>query len=177
MIYIFFAPGFEEIEAVTTLDLLRRAELEVASVGVGGKTVKGAHDITVFCDLADSEISLSQMEMVILPGGMPGTLNLEKSTAVQVALEHAAQRDLWIAAICAAPSILGHMGLLEGKRFTCFPGFEQEAEQAEYTGEKVVRDGKLITAKGPGCAVAFGLELVRVLKGEDAAAKLEASLQ
>ena len=177
MIYIFFAPGFEEIEAIATLDILRRAELEVQSVGVGGKTVKGSHGITVFCDVADTEISLADLGMIVLPGGMPGTLNLEKSPVVQTALEHAAEKNLWVGAICAAPSILGHMGMLENKRFTCFPGFEQEVENAQYTAERVVRDGKIITAKGPGCSIAFALEIVAALAGNEKAALLQSSLQ
>lgn len=177
MIYIFFAPGFEEIEAIATLDILRRAELEVQSVGVGGKTVKGAHGITVICDVADAEISLADLKMIVLPGGMPGTLNLEKSPIVRTALEHAVEKNLWVAAICAAPSILGHMGMLENKRFTCFPGFEQEVEQAHHTTERVVRDGKIITGKGPGCAIAFALEIVAALAGEEKAALIQSSLQ
>lgn len=177
MIYIFFAPGFEEIEAIATLDILRRAELDVQSVGVGGRTVKGSHGITVICDVADNEISLADLEMVILPGGMPGTLNLEKSPVVRAALEHAAERNLWVGAICAAPSVLGHMGMLENKRFTCFPGFEQEVEQAHYTAERVVRDGKIITAKGPGCSLDFALEIVAALAGDEKAARLKASMQ
>lgn len=177
MIYIFFAPGFEEIEAIATLDILRRSELDVQSVGVGGKTVKGAHGISVICDVTDTEISLADLEMIVLPGGMPGTLNLEKSPVVRTALEHAAEKDLWVAAICAAPSILGHMGMLEHKRFTCFPGFEQEVENAHYTTERVVRDGKIITGKGPGCAIDFALEIVAALAGKDKAALLGSSLQ
>ena len=176
MLYMFFAPGFEETEAVCALDMLRRAELEVKSVGIGGKTVTGSHGITVVCDLEDSEISLAGIEGIVLPGGMPGTLNLEKSEAVRTAIDYCAQRGLLICAICAAPSILGRMGLLKGKRFTCFPGFEQLVE-GEYTGARVERDGQLITAKGPGCSIPFALEIVRVLAGEQAAHKIEVNLQ
>lgn len=177
MIYLFFAPGFEEIEAIATLDILRRAELEVKSVSVGGRQVKGAHGISVVCDLSQEEMGLDDLEMVVLPGGMPGTLNLEKSQVVQGALDHAAANDLWIGAICAAPSVLGRKGLLAGKRYTCFPGFEQEIENAVYTGERVVRDGKLITGKGPGCAIDFALEIVECLTDKSRAEALRASLQ
>jgi len=176
MMYIFFAPGFEETEAVGTLDMLRRAEIEIKSVGIGGKTVTGSHGITVVCDLADSELSLDGLQGIILPGGMPGTLNLEKSEAVRTAIGHCTQRELLICAICAAPSILGRIGLLAGKRFTCYPGFEQQVE-GEYTGARVERDGQLITAKGPGCTIAFALEIIRAVAGEQAAHKIEVSLQ
>ena len=177
MLYMFFAPGFEETEAVTTLDLIRRAELEIQSVGVGGRTVGGAHGIPVVCDLADSEISLADLAGIILPGGMPGTLNLEKSPVVQAAIDHAFSRGLFICAICAAPSILGNLGLLKGKRYTCFPGFEQRIVGGEYTGGRVERDDLLITAKGPGCSIPFALEIIRALAGEQIAHKVEINLQ
>jgi len=176
MLYIFFAPGFEETEAVGTLDMLRRAEIEIKSVGVGGKTVTGSHGIPVVCDLEDNQLSLADVQGIILPGGMPGTLNLEKSEAVRTAIDYCTQRELLICAICAAPSILGRMGLLAGKRFTCFPGFEQLV-QGEYTGARVERDGQLITAKGPGCTIPFALEIIRVAAGEQAAHKVEVNLQ
>ena len=176
MLYMFFAPGFEETEAVCTLDILRRAEIEVKSVGVGGKTIAGARGIPVVCDLEDNEISLAGIEGIVLPGGMPGTLNLEKSEAVRTAIDYCAQRGLLICAICAAPSILGRMGLLKGKRFTCYPGYEQLVE-GEYTGARVERDGKLITAKGLGCTLLFALEIVRVMVGEQIAHKIEVNMQ
>ena len=176
MVYIFFAPGFEETEAVATLDLLRRGEIDIKSVGIGGKTVTGSHGITVVCDLADSEMSLAGLKAIVLPGGMPGTLNLEKSQAVQTAIDYAAQRGLLICAICAAPSILGRRGLLKGKRFTCFPGFE-EMLKGDYTGARVERDGDLITAKGPGCTIPFSIEIIRALQGDQIAHKVEVNLQ
>jgi len=176
MLYIFLAPGFEETEAVGTLDMLRRAETPVKSVGIGGKTITGSHGIPVVCDLEDSQLSLAGAKGIILPGGMPGTLNLEKSEAVRTAIDYCAQRELLICAICAAPSILGRMGLLAGKRFTCFPGFEQLVE-GEYTSARVERDGQFITAKGPGCTIPFALEIIRVVAGESAAHKVEVNLQ
>ena len=176
MLYIFFAPGFEETEAVGTLDMLLRAELDVKSVGIGGRTVRGAHGITVVCDLAEDEISLAGVRGIILPGGMPGTLNLEKSKTVQAAIDYAARRDILICAICAAPSVLGHLGLLKGKRFTCFPGFECRIE-GEYTANRVERDGAFITAKGPGCTIPFALEIIRATAGEQTAHKVEVNLQ
>ena len=176
MLYMFFAPGFEETEAVGALDMLRRAEIEVKSVGIGGKTITGSHGIPVICDLEDSQLSLADATGIVLPGGMPGTLNLEKSQVVRTAIDYCAQRDMLICAICAAPSVLGRMGLLAGKRFTCFPGFEQLVE-GEHTGARVERDGALITAKGPGCTIPFALEIIRAVAGEGAAHKVEVNLQ
>ena len=176
MMYIFFAPGFEETEAVGTLDMLRRAELEIKSVGIGGKTVTGAHGIPVVCDIDESQLSLDGAKGIVLPGGMPGTLNLEKSQVVRTAIDHAAAQGLLICAICAAPSILGRMGLLKGKRYTCFPGFEEMLE-GQYTGARVEHDGNIITGKGPGCTVAFALEIIRATQGEQVAHKIEVNLQ
>lgn len=177
MIYLFLAPGFEEIEALAPLDILRRAELEVATVGVSGRLVAGAHHIAVEADLAPMEVDLSQMEGVILPGGMPGTLNLEKSPVVQAALDAAAEGNRLMAAICAAPSILGHKGLLQGKRAVCFPGFEDQLTGATLAGEPVCRDGNIITAKGAGAAIEFGLAIAAYYKGDRAASSLGAAMQ
>ena len=177
MIYIFIAPGFEEIEALATLDILRRAELEVQSVGVGGKTITGSHGIPVVCDITEAEVSADELEMVILPGGMPGTLNLEKSPVVQKYIDFVLKQDLWLAAICAAPSILGHKGVLEGKRVTCFPGYDTQLGNARYTGDAVVQDGKLVTGKGPGAAIPFALKLVECLISKERADLLGAALQ
>ena len=135
MIYVFLASGFEEIEALAVVDILRRAELEVqtVAVGVGEKTVRGAHGIPVVADVTEEQAKPEGLEMVVLPGGMPGTLNLEKSQTVQEFLQLASNNGLWIGAICAAPSILGHNGLADGKRVTCYPGFESQLTQSAYT--------------------------------------------
>lgn len=179
MVYIFLAHGFEEIEAITALDILRRAELEVKAVGVGSKTVTGSHGVTIHCDMLDKQATNAKgLEMVVLPGGMPGTLNLEKSAAVSAYIDYAIKHELYLAAICAAPSILGHKGLLAGKRVTCFPGFEtQLGEGAVHTDEPVVQDGKLITARGAGAAIPFALKLVECLCGKERADTLAGSLQ
>ena len=176
MLYIFFAQGFEETEAVVTVDMLRRAEIDIKSVGIGGKTITGSQGIPVVCDLEESQLSLADTTGIILPGGMPGTLNLRKSETVLTAIDYCAQRGLLICAICAAPSILGRMGLLEGKRFTCFPGFEQLTPEG-YTGARVERDGTIITAKGPGCTIPFAMEIIRAVAGESTAHKVEVNLQ
>ena len=179
MISIFLAPGFEEIEALAVADVLRRAELEVRLVGVGGPWITGAHGIKVECDLADEQADPQDktLEMIVLPGGMPGALNLEKSAVVQAFIDLALQNGLWIGAICAAPSILGHRDILQGKTATCFPGFEQELRGARCTGGFVEQDGRIITAKGPGVAMDFALRLVEVLAGRERAQKVRDSLQ
>ena len=124
MIYVFLANGFEEIEALAVVDVLRRAELDVLTVGVGEDFVIGSHQIPVACDIAEKSLILDEKtEAIVLPGGMPGTLNLEKSETVQNAIDWATKNDKLVCAICAAPSILGHKGLLNGKSATCFPGF------------------------------------------------------
>lgn len=174
VIYVFLADGFEEIEALAAVDVLRRAELEVKTVGVGSKTIAGAHGINVEADITDGEAVSDNLEMIVLPGGMPGTLNLEKSPSVQNFVSYAVSHDLWIGAICAAPSILGHAGVIDNKKVTCYPGFESELKGALYTATHVERDGKLITARGPGAAVEFALELVKALCGSERAKMLGA---
>ena len=177
MVYVFLADGFEEMEAIAPIDLLRRGGVQVKTVGVGTKIVCGAHGIPFICDIDEGEIVTEGMEMVVLPGGMPGTANLDKSEAVERCLALAKQQGLWVGAICAAPSVLGHKGLLQGKRATCFPGFEQELTGAEFTGAAVEQDGKIITAKGAGAAVEFALKLVEALKGASQAQGLKEAIQ
>lgn len=178
MIYVFLADGFEETEALVPVDLMRRAELEVTTVGIGSCVIRGSHGIPVVTDIDDGQITVDDnTDMIMLPGGMPGTLNLEKSQAVQNAIDYCAQNDKYIAAICAAPSVLGKKGLLKGKEAICFPGFEQFLEGAALSEKSVVRDGMIITAKGAGVAVQFGLELVKVLAGEQMAQKIHDSIQ
>ena len=172
MIYLFLAEGFEEIEALCPLDLLRRAELPVTTVGVGGKQITGAHGIAVQADILDTEYADSSPDMVILPGGMPGTLNLAGSEVVQNAIETAHKTGAYLAAICAAPSILGDKGLLAGKEAICFPGFEDRLAGATLSRSRVVRDGSVITAAGMGVALEFGLALVSALCGTEKAESL-----
>ncbi len=176
MTYIFLAPGFEEIEALCPLDLLRRAGVEVKTVGIGGKSVTGSHGITVEADMADMDFSDSNPDLIMLPGGMPGTLNLEASPVVMNAIKNAADRGAYISAICAAPMILGKLGLLCGKKATCYPGFEEYLEGAEVLEAPAVIDGKIITGAGMGAALDFGLLLVSVMCGEDKAAELRRSV-
>ena len=179
MIYMFLANGFEEVEALAPLDLLRRAGCDVTTVGVGGgDTIVGAHGIAVGADIPDTMFRDSKPEMIILPGGMPGTKHLDASRTVDAALRSASNTGAFIAAICAAPMVLGKRGYLKGKKSVCFPGFEEYLEGAtlQPKGVKVVTDGKIITAVGMGAAVEFGLALVRVLKGDDAANTLRSAV-
>lgn len=177
MVYVFLGQGFEEIEALAPVDLLRRAELPVQTVGIGKREITGSHGITVRCDLADDDVKPEGLDMIVLPGGMPGTLSLEKSEAVQTVIDYCAQNDKWIGAICAAPSILGHKGLLNGRQAVCFPGYEEQLTGATLSKDSVCVDGRIITAKGPGVSVEFGLKLVEVLTDRRRAQVLKDSLQ
>ncbi len=169
---LFLAEGFEEIEALCPLDLLRRAGLSVQTVGIGGRAVTGAHGITVLADLSDAEYTDQHPDLIFLPGGMPGTLNLAASPVVQAAIASAHAEDAYIAAICAAPSILGDLGLLAGKEATCYPGFEDRLTGAILSEKKVVADGKIITARGMGVATELGLYLVSLFCGSQKAEAL-----
>lgn len=178
MIYMFLAEGFEETEAIAPLDILRRAELEIATVGVGRKVVKGSHGITVTADVMDCEVMPDEnCEGIILPGGMPGTLNLEKSANVQKFIDYAVENNLIIGAICAAPSILGHKGILHGKTAVCYDGFETQLFGANIGDTAVCRDGNIITAVGAGAALQFGLELAKAFSGDAASNKIKESMK
>lgn len=177
MVYVFLANGFEEIEGLTPVDVLRRAGIEVNTVGVGSGIITGAHGIKVNTDITVDDIKLNdELKMVVLPGGMPGADNLENCGEVSAAVDFCADKDRFIAAICAAPKILGHKGLLAGREAICFPGFEQELFGAELSESPVVRDGKLITGKSAGVALKFALKLVEALTSEENAEKLGASM-
>jgi len=177
MIYVFLADGFEEIEALAVVDILRRADLTVQTVGIGGKDVRGAHGIVVKADIDETIPLESDFDAIVLPGGMPGTRNLENSSVVQAAIKMALGNNALIAAICAAPSILGHLGLLSGKRAVCYPGFEEALIGAEITDDLTAIDGRFITGKGPGAAIPFALEMVKVLVSEEKAKSLKEAMQ
>ncbi len=179
MVYLFLAPGFEEIEALCPLDLLRRAGVEVKTVAIGSSAaVRGAHGITVMADLTEAEFDpQAEADMLILPGGMPGAANLDASPTVDAAIAYARSRGAYLAAICAAPMILGHRGLLRGRCATCFPGFEGELDGARLADTRVVRDGEIITAAGMGVALEFSLALVAALTDAETAEALRVGLQ
>lgn len=178
MIYMFLAEGFEETEAIAPLDILRRAELEIATVGIGRKIVTGSHGISVTADVMDAEIMPDEnCEGIILPGGMPGTLNLEKSQTVNRFIDYAVQNNLIIGAICAAPSILGHKGILNGKKAVCYDGFETQLFGAEIGNTPVCRDENIITAIGAGVALDFGIALTEAFKNAATAKKIKDSMK
>jgi 4-methyl-5(b-hydroxyethyl)-thiazole monophosphate biosynthesis len=158
------------------LDLMRRAGLEVRTVGVGTRTVKGAHGISVEADLTDLEYADERPTMIFLPGGMPGTLNLAASPVVLGAIRTALETDAYLAAICAAPSILGDLGLLKGKEATCYPGFEDRLRGATISDKRVVRDGRIITARGMGVALEMGLAIVALFCGKEKADELRVAV-
>ena len=165
MVYLFLATGFEEVEALAPTDILRRAGISVNLVSTTGEaSVAGAHGIRVEADVLLNDIDFVDAEMLILPGGMPGAANLANNATLIERLRDHAYLDRPLAAICAAPFILGRMGLLQGKRATCYPGFEGELTGATYTGALVEKDGQFITGKGPAAAFEFGYTIVEQLK-------------
>ena len=183
MVIFFLANGFEEIEALAPIDLLRRAGVDVLTVaveegGAKGREVMGAHGIPVLADVAEADFVLpADVDMVILPGGMPGSTNLDASPLVDATLRTAYDKGAYLAAICAAPLVLGHRGYLDGLQATCYPGFETELGTAEYVSDiRVVRDGRMVTAPGMGCAQQFGLALVELLRGAAEADRIRRSI-
>ena len=177
-VYVFFADGFEEIEALTVVDMLRRAEVETIMVSImPEKTVMGTHHIPVIADGLFEDYKYSDGAMLVLPGGMPGTNNLMAHEGLREELFAYRDADKYMAAICAAPSVLGMNGLLRGKQATCYPGFEDKLLGAEVTKKRVVTDGKIITGKGMGTAIDFAAALIEALCGEDAAQKVLKGIQ
>ena len=177
MLYMFLADGFEEVEAIATLDVIRRAKIDIETVGVGSKNITGAHGVTVRCDIDTDEATFTGLDGVILPGGMPGTKNLLADNHVNKAIDYCYSQGKLVSAICAAPMILGVKGLLKGKEATCFPGFEGDLEGAIISEKYYVTDGNIITARGMGSAINFGLEIVKYFKDEATANELKATLQ
>lgn len=164
MIIVLLADGFEELEALTPVDILRRAGHNVKTVGIGGKIPVGSHGIPVVCDSLPEDIDLSKVDMAIFPGGMPGSLNLDASPYTDKVIEAVTENGGRLAAICAAPLVFGRRGLLKGKRATCFPGFEGELVGALVTDSAVVTDGNITTARDFRAAMEFGDELADLLK-------------
>lgn len=177
MIAIMMADGFEEIEALTPVDILRRAGLDARTVAVGSKVAVGSHGIAVVCDMTADEVNTDELTAVIFPGGMPGSLNLDASGYSDKFIDAAKKNGGRIAAICAAPLVLGRRGLLDGKRAICYPGFEGELKGAIIENAPVVTDGNITTAIGMGAALPFSLELVRLILGEDKAKNIAEAIQ
>ena len=166
------APGFEEIEAVTIIDVLRRAELSVSVVGLAAGPVTGAHGMTLETDGTLEQVDAASLRMVVLPGGMPGATNLMEDERLLGIIRALAQSGRGVAAICAAPMVLARAGVLEGVSATCYPGFEDQLGAATRVTERVVRSGQVLTSRGPGTALEFALELVADLVGQEKAGQL-----
>ena len=167
MVYMLLGTGFEETEAIAPLDLLRRPGVDVLTVGVTGKTVYGGHNIGIEADITIDEMDLTNLEMIILPGGLGGVASARASQPALDALKFAWENDKFVAAICAGPTVLADLGITDGKNATCYPGCENDMRNATMNPDKpFVRDGKLITGASAGCAVKFGLALVEALKGK-----------
>lgn len=174
---VLLADGFEEIEALTVVDLLRRAQIFVSTVTINEEyMVHGSHGISVQADELFGEANFDDVDAVVLPGGMPGTLHLKEHEGVCALVKKFHEEDKYIAAICAAPTVFSKLGLLKGKKATCYPAMEEELEGAFYMKIPVVKDGKIITSRGMGTAMDFGLELIQVLMGKEKALEIAESI-
>lgn len=171
------AEGFEEIEAVSIIDILRRAEIKVISAYFTANPVKGSHNISISADMPLAECAIEDFDAMVLPGGMPGSENLKNSAKILSMLNSLHDEGKLVGALCAAPMVLGHAGILRGKKATCYPGFEHELAGADVLDRPVVTDANVVTGKGAGCAIPFALEIVGILKGEAAKNTLKNNLQ
>ena len=173
MVYMLLGTGFEETEAIAPLDLLRRANVEVQTVGVNGKIVYGGHGIGIETDIQLAEMDLSALDMIILPGGLGGVNSVRASHAAMDALAWAWNNGKFVAAICAGPTVLADLGITDGKNCTCYPGCEDGMGSANMiSNAAAVRDGRLITGTSAGCAIPFGLKLIEALKGSEEAERI-----
>ncbi len=171
------AEGFEEIEAITIIDVLRRAKIHVTTVHISQNPVRGSHDIEVFADKSMDDISSADFGAIVLPGGMPGSKNLKENGKIISAIRDIYGKGGYATAICAAPIALNEAGVLKGKKFTCFPGYENEINDGIHLPDTVVADDRVITGKGPGCAIPFSLKLVEVFVNAETASQLKKNLQ
>ena len=170
MVYVLLGTGFEEVEAIAPVDLMRRAGIEVCTVGVTGKTGYGSHQIGIEADIELHQMDLTDLEMIVLPGGLGGVASARASQGALDALKFAWENDKFVAAICAGPTVLADLGITDGKNTTCYPGCETGMGTATVHADvSCIRDGKLITGASAGCAIPFGLALIAALKGNDAA--------
>lgn len=173
MVYILLAPGFEEMEALVPADLLRRAGVDVALVSLEGELVPGGRGISVKADMELSQVTLEDMELLMLPGGGVGVANLGADPRVEELAKQAARQDKVLAAICAAPSLLSKWGLLEGKKAVCYPTWKEKIADADYQAEEQLAvDGKIVTGQAAGASFAFGLKLIEVLRGADVSQRI-----
>jgi 4-methyl-5(b-hydroxyethyl)-thiazole monophosphate biosynthesis len=177
MVYLFLADGFEDMEAIVPFDLMKRAGIEVVTVGIGGKTVESAHGLSVTAEISEEKVDFDNAEAFVFPGGWPGAKNLKNSETVNNARTFALHNDIIIGAICASPGyVLSKTGALSGKKYTCFPGFEENLTGAEVVEDFVVADGNIITGKGAGASLMFGAAIVDYFK-EGAGKKLLKQVQ
>lgn len=177
MVYVFLADGFEIVEAMAPVDMLRRANVGVTTVGIDKKVITSSCGIPVTADIVSNEFEFTDVEAVVIPGGSQGVINLENSSLVQSVVDEAVQEGILVCAICAGPSLLGHKGLLKGKHAICYPGFEESLDGAFISEDFVVTDGDFITAKGAGVSIEFGLEIVKELVGDEAAETVRSTIQ
>ncbi|SMO81380.1 4-methyl-5(b-hydroxyethyl)-thiazole monophosphate biosynthesis [Saccharicrinis carchari] len=172
-VFIFLAEGFEEIEAITPIDVLRRAQIDVTTVSISDKReVHGAHKIPIVADVVFADADFSGADLLVLPGGLPGSTNLNEHIALKELLVDFSNKGKLIGAICAAPLVLGGLGLLKDKTATCYPGVEGKLTGAKHTGAPLEVDGNIVTAKGIGAAMKFALQLVSMLKSKEEANRL-----
>lgn len=176
MVYIILGKGFEEAEALVPCDLLRRAGIEVRLAGIGGLEIRGSHGITVRTDCIAEETDLTDAELLVLPGGLGGVASIRASESVLSAVRTLHEKGRYIAAICAAPTVLAELGITDGKKATCYPGMENEMGSADMQDAPVVRDGMLITGRAAGASFDFALALITALRGEEAANKVAAGV-
>ena len=169
MVYMLLGTGFEETDAIAPLDLLRRADVSVATVGLNGKVIKGSHGIGVEADIEIGEMDLTNTDMIVLPGGLGGVNSIKACPAALDAVRFAWENGKYVAAICAGPTILASLGITDGKKATCYPGCEEQMGNAVMVESAAVTDGKVITGTSAGCAIPFGLALITALKGQAAA--------
>ena len=172
MVYMLLGTGFEETESIAPLDLLRRAGVEIQTVGLNGKVIYGSHGIGVEADIEIGQLDLTALEMIILPGGLGGVASIRACDAAMKAVRFAWENGKYTAAICAGPTVLADLGIVDGKNATCYPGCEENMGSAKMVEAAAVTDGKLITGTSAGCAVPFGLALIAALKGQEEADRI-----
>ena len=176
-VYLFLAYGFEAVEALTAADLLRRADIEVITVSISSSNaVSGAHFIPVVADIKLDESGFEDADAIVLPGGLPGVDNLKECERLKEIIRENLEKGKYICAICAAPTMLGEMGVLEGKKATCYPGCEGALKGAEYKEDRVVVDGNIVTSRGVGTAIDFACEIIKLLEGERKSADVRKSI-
>lgn len=176
-VYVFLAEGFEEIEAITPVDMLRRAEISTLTVSISdSKIVKGAHGIAIEADLSFEEVDFTTAKAIVLPGGLPGSTNLAQHEGLLQAIKAQYDAQKWVCAICAAPTVLSKAGILEGKNVTCYPSFETYMPEINHSSETVIVDQNIITSKGPATAAAFAMEMIERFVSKEKATEVASGM-